>query len=314
MNDFLFRVDVAGTLENLLARVVIDFRLGSIQSHKLLSDGYQELNVLITTNNGRFVVKIFSKEKTLQRIQDNVWGYCTFREEGVPLPVLRKTTSGKYIFSTKGRRRMTYLIIMEYYDGSYLYPRNATDNDICLLTDYMASIHSYTKRIHRYYDTMGIVNLVSQYNKFKSYLPPDLQVLVKPVVKEFSSLHLKELPHSIIHGTFEPGNILKNSCGELCLLDLGCMDYNASIVDIATFLANYTIDFSPDEKQKRTVKILTIYQKILPLTKQELHALPILVRAQYATILIRTNYYIQKKHDQSQQTKEWFSFGRRGLS
>lgn len=313
MNSLLSRIDIVCSLDDLFTRVVHDYQLGSFQSYTILSSGYQELNVLLVTSDGRFVVKIFSKEKSLQRVQDNVWGYLAFRKDGVPMPKLQTTAQGKYVFATKGKRRDTYLIVMDYCEGTYLSPIQASDDDIRSLARYMGIIHTHTKRIHRYYDTMGIVNIVSQYNKFKSYLPSDLLSLIEPVVKEFSSLRLNEFRHSVIHGTFEPENILKNAGGDLCLLDLGCMDYNASVIDIATFLANYTIDLPPDQKQKRVMAVLTDYQTSYRLTKQELHALPILIRAQYAIILTRTNYYIQKENDQSKQTKKWFDFGRRGL-
>lgn len=314
MDSLFSRVDIAGSLEDLLMRVATNYRLGSIQSHKLLPDGYQELNVLVTTTSGRFVVKIFSKEKSLQRVQDNVWGYLTFKEKGVPMPVLQQNTNGEYILSTKGKRRTTHLCVTDYFDGSYLHTKDASDSDIRLLAEHMATIHSHTKRIHRYYDTMGLVNLLTQYKKFRSYLSSNLLVLVEPVVKEFSSIHLGEFRHSIIHGTFESKNILKNKKGELCLLDLGCMDYNASIVDVATFLANYTIDMNKKDKQERINLFLTAYQTQHPLTAKEVRSLPILIRAQYATIVVRTNYYIRRKRDTSSQTRGLFAFDRRGLT
>lgn len=313
MNEFLFRIDIACPLEDLLVCVADEYHLGAIRSHDILPNGYQELNVLLVTTAGRFVVKIFSKEKTLQRVQDNVWGYLTFRKDGVSMPTLRKTSHEKYIFSTEGKRRTTHLIVMDYFEGSYLYPNQATDSDVASLAQHMTIIHTHTKRIHRYYDTMGIVNVVSQYKKFKHYLSPNLLNLIQPVINEFSDINLGNFRHSIIHGTFEPKNILKNTNGDLCFLDLGCMDYNASIVDIATFLANYTIDMNGKDKQKRIDLILNAYQTQNSLSVNELRSIPILVRAQYATIVVRTNYYIRKKHDTTSQTQNWLAFGRRGL-
>lgn len=313
MSPLLSRIDILGTLEQLLARVATAYQLGSIQSYTIFDNGYQELNVLLITTTGRFVIKIFSKEKTLQRIRDNIWGYLTLQKNGILTPTLQKTRIGEYIFSTEGKLRTTYLCVMNYFYGSYLHAEDARSNDISTLAQYMAAIHSHTKRIHRYHDTMGLVNLVSQYNKFKSYLPPDLFALVEPVVKKFSSLPLQRFRHSIIHGTFEPENILKNKHGDLCLLDLGCMDYNASIIDIATFFANFTIDLSLDKRRKITNTFLQTYQSIRSLTSKELASLPSLVCSQYAVYIIRTNYYRVKLKDATQQTNRLFSMSKRGL-
>lgn len=310
---FLSRVDIKGSLEELLVRVANEYTLGVVRSYTIIPNGYQELNVLLVTNAGRFVIKIFSKEKTRERIQNNVWGYLTFRKNGVPMPTLQKNSSEEYIFSTEGKRRTTSLIVMDYYEGTHLSPIHVRNDDICSLARYMATIHTNTKRIHRYSDTMGIVNLLSQYKKLNSYLSPELLLLVEPVVREFSSLRLNEFRHSIIHGTFEPENILKKSDGKLWLLDLGCMDYNASIIDMATCLANYTIDLSPNQKRKRVEIFLESYQTIHQVSKQERAALPTLIRAQYALYIIRTNYYRVKLKDSTEQSSSLFSMGKRGI-
>lgn len=313
MNDFLSRVDIKGSIEELLVRVANEYTLGVVRSYTIIPNGYQELNVLLVTNTGRFVVKIFSKEKMLERIQVNIYGYLTFRKNGVPMPTLRTTTKGNYLFSTEGKRRTTSLIVMDYYEGTQLFPIHASDDDIRSLAQYMAIIHTHTKRIRRYSDTMGIVNLLSQYKKLKSYLSPELLLLVEPVVREFPSLRFSEFRHSIIHGTFEPENILKNADGKLCLLDLGCMDYNASIIDIATFLANYTVNLTPDHKQKRVKLFLESYHAIHHVSNQELAALPTLILAQYAAYLMRTNYYRVKLKDKTKQTLRLLILGKQGL-
>lgn len=312
-NEFLSRVDITIPLEDLLALVAEEYRLGTVRSHEILPNGYQELNILLVTTDGRYIVKIISKEKTRERIQDNVWGYLTFRKDGVPMPTLRPNAQGEYVFTTQGKRRETHLVVMDYFDGNYLYPNQATDTDIESLAQYMAKIHTHTKHIHRYYDTMGIVNLPSQYKKFKSYLSPDLLMLIDPVVKDFSSLPLRGFRHSIIHGTFEAENILKDNDGVHCILDLGCMDYNASIVDIATFLANYTIDLPADQKRIRAKLFLAKYKTLHHLPSQEIAALPTLIRVQYAAYVTRTNYYRKKLKDKSPQTNELFSMGTRGI-
>jgi len=313
MNPFISRTDIAGSLEDLLVRVADTYKLGSVRSHKILPDGYQELNILLDTSGGRFVVKIFSKEKTLERVKDNIWGYLTFRKVGVPMPILRQARNGDYLLQIKGESKKIYLCVMEFFNGFILHSKLATQKDIQALSNYMAIIHSHIHRIRRYYDTMGIVNVLSQFKQVHSYLKPNLLSLIHPVIEEFSSLQMGDFHQSIIHGTFEPENILKNSRGELCLLDLGCMDYNASIVDIATFLANYTVDLTELDRKKRIDIILETYNINHPLSSQELTAIPILVRGQYAVIALRTNYYIRKRHDKTKQTKHWYNFARKGL-
>ncbi|MBI4065187.1 phosphotransferase [Candidatus Gottesmanbacteria bacterium] len=312
-SSLLKRVDIACSLDELLNQACRACNIGSLRSYEFLSDGYQELNIKTTTTQGDFVIKIFSKEKSLKRIQDNIWGYLSFRKQGVPFPVLRKTDRNEYAFSIPGKKKTSYLCVMEYFDGQYLRPQKATDDDLLRLTDYMATIHKNTHRIGRYYDTMGIANLLSQFKKFHRYLTDSHEQRVSQVVREYQSLPHNRFRRCIIHGTLESENILKRD-DNLCLLDLGCMDYNAAIYDVATFLANYTLDIPHGEKQRRIDLVVNHYQLTLPLVSYERDALVPLIHAQYAIIYLRTNYYVTKLRDTSKLTINWLEKAKRGLA
>src|SRR3990167_9191706 len=142
MESFLSRIDIKDSLEDLLIRVAEAYKLGNIQSHSMLPDGYQELNLLLITTAGRNIIKIFSKEKSLKRIQDNIWGFTTFRKQSVPMPTLRRTVDNEYLLPVAGIRKISYLCVMEFCDGKYLQSTDATDQDLVHLTRYMAIIHA----------------------------------------------------------------------------------------------------------------------------------------------------------------------------
>src|SRR3989344_9623257 len=310
--SLLKRVDIVQPIEDVISKACNEYSIGQLRTFKLLRDGYQELNIRAFTSSGDYVVKFFSKEKSLERIQDNIWGYLTFHKQGVPMPKLRKNKKGGFLLSQPGVRRAAYLCVMEYFEGTYLMPDDISEDDLKHLTKYMALIHTNTRRIGRYYDTMGIANFLSQYKKFNRYLLKNDTKIFKGLVQEYADVSMKKLRKCVIHGTFETENILKRG-NKLCLLDLGCMDFNAAIFDIATFISNYTLDLSPQEKRRRIQLIVQTYQKTFPLTKDELHALPICVKAQYAVILLRTNYYRIKHLDTTPLTKLWYDRARRGL-
>lgn len=116
----------------------------------------------------------------------------------------------------------------------------------------------------------------------KDALFSDEQARIEPVIAEYTRIPLSSFRHSVIHGSMEKENVLKNSLGALCLLDLGCMDYNASILGIATFIANFTV-YLDAAKRKRIIELtLNTYHQTLPLSLEERAALPALIRAQYA--------------------------------
>ena len=160
---------------------------------------------------------------------------------------------------------------------------------------------------------MGIANLHLQYAQKKDALFPDEQTKLEPVISEIRRVKLHAMRQSLIHGALEKENILKNTENALCILDLGCMSYQASILDIATFIANFTLYLTDDRRKHVIAIILDTYQKIFPLTKEELTALPILIRAQYAAYIIGMTHHMRKEHDMSKQTQTWLDRGWDGL-
>lgn len=313
MDIYSDRVDSLLSLPDALNLTAKTFELGAITHYEPILTGFQECNVDITTVNGRYVVKIFSKEKTKKRIEDVIWGYQTFKINGVPMPTIRPNSQGEYCMEFSGREKSSHLCVFDYVEGKPLTQTSVSDEDIQNLTRAMSRIHAVTKPIDRYYDTLGIVNIAHEYVLKKEVLFPDEQTIIEPVITKLKRIKLASFRQSIIHGTLEKENVLKNSSGELCLLDLGCMDYNASIVDIATFIANITVYLDAIKRNHVVDLILKTYQQTHTLSHDELTALPILIRAQYAAYIIVMTYKMRKLHDMTKQTQTWLDRGWGGL-
>ncbi|HLD25323.1 MAG TPA: phosphotransferase [Patescibacteria group bacterium] len=309
MDDFFSRVDSRTPLPDLLKHVAERFELGTVNHYEPILTGYQECNIDLTTTNGRYVVKIFSKEKTKLRIDDIIWGYMHLKKD-IPLPVIKPTKDGHHVLEIPGP---SYLCVFDYFEGKPLTQTPITDADLSSLTLSLSSLHKNPKTIDHYYDTMGIVNVAREYALKKDALFPDEQSLIEPVITKLQRIKLSSFRQSIIHGSMEKENVLKNSAGELCILDLGCMDYNASILDIATFIANFTVYLNEEKRKNFTELILTTYQQSHPLTRDELTALPTLIRAQYVAYIIVMTHKMRKLHDMTKQTQTWLDRGWGGL-
>ena len=137
--------------------------------------------------------------------------------------------------------------------------------------------------------------------------------MIKPVIAKLQKLKTTTFRHSVIHGSMEKENILKNTEGALCLLDLGCMDFAPSVLDIATFIANFSA-YLTEVKRTTLIRLaLSTYEQSVSLTQPELAALPTLIRAQYAAYIVGMTYHMRKDHDMSKQTQTWLDRGWDGL-
>lgn len=313
MIDPLHRIDIALPLSGIVKKAASDFALGDIQAFSVISAGYQECNIDLRATNGRFVIKIFSREKTKHRIDDVMWGYSRFHTLGALLPSPKTMKDGSYVLEIPGKTQPAFLAVFDFFAGKPLTQTPVTDADVIAISKAVATIHKSPKTIGRYYDTLGIANLAEEFEKKSDALFADEITQIKPVVAKLRKLKIGTFRQSIIHGSVEKENVLKNSEGTLCLLDLGCMDYNASVLDIATLIANFSAYLPEGKRTHLTGLILTTYQQSITLTREEIAALPSLIRAQYAAHIIGMTYHLRKDHDMSKQTQTWLDRGWDGL-
>jgi len=313
MEDFTNRVGSVIALPALLDNIASSYALGDIIASVPILIGYQDYNVDLTTSKGRYVVKIFSKEKSKERIDDVVWAYAHSAKLGVPVAQIIQTPDKRPVIEISGDSRPVYACVFAYFPSKPLTRVPVTDTDLDLLTNAMAAIHRIPKTVHRYYDTLGIINLTDLYKKNNAALNTEELAIITPVVAKMSKIDFSAFPHSIIHGTFEKENVLKNPTGEIRLLDFGCMDYNASILDIATYIANFTLYLDDTRRTHVAHRILEVYEQSRPLTSAERAALPTLIRSQFAAHAIHMTYYMRIDHDMTKQTQTWLDRGWDGL-
>lgn len=313
MDNTFSRVDSMVPLPQLMQRTADAFQLGDVQTITPILTGYQDCNIDLLTSSGRYVIKIFSKDETKHRIENLIWAYITFAKAHVPIPVIRQTTDHQYLLEISGNVHPSYLCVFEYFSGKPLTRVPITDVDITTLTHAMTIIHKSTHAIHPYYDTMAIVHLPEEFKKKISALSQEEITTMTPIISKFNRIKLSTFPQSIIHGTFEKENVLKNTEGEIRLLDFGCMDYHASVLDIATFIANFTLYVDQPKRKHITQLILDTYASYRPLSSEELSALPTLIRSQYAAYIVGMSYHMRIEHDMTKQTQTWLDHGWDGL-
>lgn len=311
--DIFSRVDSPIPINELLQRVAGIYSLGDIVSSVPISTGYQDCNIDLTTSNGHYVVKIFSREKTKQRVHDVIHMYTASNKKNLPVPDALLTSAGDRVMEIPGEIHPIFISVFPFFSGKPMTRTPVLESDLRTLARIMAVIHTISGVKPQYDDTLGIKQLPQEYLHKKDALAADEQSLISPIVTKLSRIKLAALPQSVIHGTFEKENVLKNADGTLCLLDFGCTDFAASVLDIATFVANFTLYLDSDRRKAVIRTIMDAYQEIRSLTALERAALPTLIRAQYAAYAVGMTYHMRKDHDMTKQTQTWLDRGWDGL-
>lgn len=148
----------------------------------------------------------------------------------------------------------------------------------------LASFHHPAADHHLLWDIRNARDLAPLTSTF----PDDLKPRVTAVLARFSSQTspaLATLPRQVIHGDFNPHNLLAdpNNPSRLTgILDFGDMTLSHRICDLAV-AASYLID--PADPPSLLIPLISAYHHTNPLTESELRLLPDLITARLVTTL-----------------------------
>jgi Ser/Thr protein kinase RdoA (MazF antagonist) len=163
------------------------------------------------------------------------------------------------------------------------------------------------------YDSWGNKNLVKEWDKNSSNFNQDVAELVMPVVEVCRKINTSKLSKAVIHGDMQRKHVLKNKRGEYCILDFGCMSFDAKVNDLSTYLAWFCL--APDtwdSWEEIWDKVVQEYQSIQHLNDYELSLLQILTRASYANYFLTTSL-MMAGGDTTDETREWHDQAREML-
>ncbi len=307
VDKLLSRVELKTSLQEVADVVSKDFELGKKISVIPMPVGYEELNCLLATTKGKFVVKIFSKAKSLTVINSNISALTNFASEGVPVPKLHKSSSGEYLFTTSSNPN-AYLIVMDFFDGKKFTEITPSLKDMQAVANFLSIINSLSFPINSNYDMWLTINLLKEFADKKGHLIPSDLGLIAPVISDLETIDYSQLSKSIVHYDLHRENAMKNPAGEYCILDLASVDYNFTVFDLATFLALFCVDPSTYKS------VVQSYLNGHSLSEYELSLLPLLIKATYSSNLL-TSSYLQKTHqdENPEQSLYYQNMGREGL-
>ena len=107
---------------------------------------------------------------------------------------------------------------------------------------------------------------------------------------------IKNLPQQIIHSDLHPHNVLFKGQAAAAIIDFDCMRLSPVARDVAIATYRFGRQFLVGQKMSETNlrkkakklqdQFLTAYQRINPLTPQEIKALPLLIKDEFLTKLL----------------------------
>ena len=308
----LQRVDLAQPLSRVLRDIARRYELGRLHSSRIFTQGYDDLNVLLVCERGRYVAKFFNKMKSLGSIEDHVRVQVALSQRGASVPRIL-TPSGKRIVRISGHSQDICLCVSEFFTGDNFAGRTPERDDIMAVVHFLATLHTLPLQVASNYDSWGTLNLPHEFARKRALASDETVRLVAPIAENAADLKFGRVRRRVIHGDLQRKHVLKDSGGHYCILDFGCIQYSYPIVDLGVFLALFCLlDTKLADAQRMIHDVLDMYLELAPLPSPHIALLGPLILSTWASYLLTADVLL-RQGDRSQQTRQWYRMALRSL-
>ncbi|HEX5546692.1 MAG TPA: phosphotransferase [Ktedonobacterales bacterium] len=300
-------MDIAQPLDEVLHDVARHYELGRIERSQLITQGYDDLNVLLVCERGRYVAKFFNKSKGPAIVEDYVRVQMALARHRLPVPHIH-AMNGAGLFRVTGRHQETLVCVSQFFAGESFIAAPPLRDDILAITRFLAALHQLPFDITPSYDSWGTLNLPGEFARKQALVSDETRRLVAPLADAIESMEFGRARRRIIHGDLQRKHVLKDGRGRYCILDFGCMDFSYPIVDLGIFLALFCLEGStPTSAQQIIADVLEAYKARAPLPTGHIALLGTLIRATWASYLLAADF-LMRGGDRTRQTRQWRHF------
>ena len=309
---YLARIGYAGDIKDISKTLCQSFDLGEFKSNALITTGYEDVNVLLETTNGKFLIKIFSNFRTDEECKRYVSVMQHAIKKGVRFPELIVPLQQVQVNNSSLR-----LCILTFVEGKTFFEldEKPSNKEIAFLAQQAALINTINIRPAAVYDHWAIVNFKKEFAEKKQYLAEkDLEDLQK-VYAEFNKIDLTVLPHCFAHGDIIAPNVVKDNKGKLWIIDFAVSNYYPRIVELAVLACGLLFD-SDNKKgtEENLSHAIKEYQKTVSLSNEELDLLPTFIKVAHCMHVLLASYEKNSEKNRSKENEYYLQLGRAGLN
>lgn len=315
LQDFNKRIGLNTELENISREVCNNYDLGNFISNELITIGYEDYNYYLTTSKGKFCVKIFSKERSTEDVNNYLERIRIVANSNVsaPKPLL---VNDNIMLSLDYQDNHYDICVFEYINGkNYFQLQENPDNEVIKeLAKQTAMINNLDINPNFIYDSWAIINFAEEYNKKSQFLSSEYQEQFDKLVEEFKSIDFEQLPKAFVHGDIISTNVMLDNNKKIWIIDFAVSNYLPRIIDLAVIACNMCLDKNSKEKTYDNISLLiSEYNRYNELTEYELEVFGTLYRVANAMHILQTQYIIKTDGD-TEENQYWLNEGIIGYS
>lgn len=330
--------------EQFLDEVCQNYNIGDKIEHDVIEIGYEDLNIIIKTTTGIYLLKVLNKDRT----EENALWYTevqkrTYEGLGEKTVEIYKNQLGDFLSTFNTEQGQVYYNLLKYFPSKNLYEsgKDISVSNVASLVFDILSFGYQTPRLKEYLETVGddsrnydpwsFENLITEYNDKSQYLTEEQRNLVLPFVafwkdvteirgSEWQEERRKEMIATLrrapIQRDFISTNILSDG-KDFKLIDHSIAGITYDFIDLAVFGCDTAmIKEMTDEEYIEMLKIIGyIYYKATNILGNNYNAYKHymqLVGIQHSLHILNATYLKIVEGLDDPQNQYWIDLGERG--
>jgi Ser/Thr protein kinase RdoA (MazF antagonist) len=311
------RLNYTGELGPVVDRLCEAYNVGKPSNFFVIGVGYEDCNIIIETNTGKYVAKIFSKERSHEVILR--YGEIIEKavEGGVHHPALIKTSDGQVIYTDRQANGIS-MVLMNFVQGKTFLELGSAPSEDDRKAVLGEAIKISKLDYHPSYlsDSWAIPNMPVMFERVKEFIQPEDLPLVEKAMAMYKEIPVTDLPHCFVHGDFTKANVMKGDDGKIYILDFSVANWYPRIQELAVIAANLFYDESNDASLRaKTDMLLADYETLNPgvLTPAEKQHMYTYALAAVAMELMGAHQERFINGNATEETEYWLQLGKSGL-
>lgn len=307
----LERIRGSDRIDDVIAATAAAFDLGGVQQVTVIATGYEDCNVIATTERGRFLVKIFAARRSSSEVDRYVEVIEHVCRAGVAHPALRSREGGPlFVEPLTGNR----VVVLDFVEGStYLdLGRTPSDDELAAVAAQAAKIHALTLRPEPIYDSWAVPNIADTYRSVIEFLHSDDAMLANQAFAIVQGIPRDALPRALVHGDLTKANVVLTPSGSPVVIDLAAANVYPRVQELAVMAANLLHD-GETPLRERVARAVAAYEQSSPLTAIEHEAVEAYALGAATMEMLASLQQIHLHDDDSDETRYWLDLGRSSL-
>jgi len=311
---FQNRIHYKESLDYILNNVCSEYKIGRYKSYSIITVGYEDLNLKLTTDKNDYFIKIFNSTRSWQECKRYANILAQIEAHQIYSPKIL-TTNNQYLYKTATNTGDLFLCVMEYIEGQTLYDSktNLSEHELRSLAMQVAKINQINIKPEFIYDGWACNNFAQEYKKNEPCLTTKEKTILEPINREFNKIPFDKLPHCFIHGDIINTNVIQNQHKKLFIIDFAVANFAPRIQELAVLMCNIFYHEEPIIRQQKYTILLNEYQKYNTLLKIELNTLPSYINIAHAMHFLCATSQKRIHNNLSKENEYWIQQGAKGL-